>query len=52
VDGKEVDQYGFFSLDNLPKPITNFTVDRIRDAIESDHTVFKDQNIKDYQTFV
>lgn len=50
VDGKEINEYGFFDIDNLPRPITNFTVERIRDAIENNKPVFKDQNIKDYKT--
>ncbi|MFC6333139.1 NUDIX domain-containing protein [Paenibacillus septentrionalis] len=50
VDGKEINEYGFFDIDNLPRPITNFTVERIRDAIENSKPVFKDQNIKDYTT--
>jgi len=50
VDGKEINEYGFFDIDNLPRPITNFTVERIRDAVESKKPVFKDQNIKDYTT--
>lgn len=50
VDGVEIDEYGFFDIDNLPRPITNFTVERIRDVIESKKPVFKDQNIRDYTT--
>ena len=50
VDGEEINEYGFFDIDNLPRPITNFTVERIRDAIENSKPVFKDQNIKDYTT--
>jgi len=50
VDGHEIYEYGFFSLDHLPRPITNFTVERIRDAFEGNKTVFKDQHIKDYVT--
>jgi ADP-ribose pyrophosphatase YjhB (NUDIX family) len=49
-DGMEINEYGFFSLENLPRPITNFTVERIRDAITSNIVVFKDQHIKDYHT--
>lgn len=50
VDGKEINEYGFFDIENLPRPITNFTVERIRDALENKKPVFKDQNIKDYTT--
>lgn len=50
VDGKEINEYGFFDIDHLPRPITNFTVERIRDAIENKKPVFKDQNIIDYIT--
>ncbi|WP_274362323.1 NUDIX domain-containing protein [Paenibacillus thermotolerans] len=49
-DGKEINEYGFFSVDQLPKPITNFTVERIRDAVENSKPVFKDQHVKDYYT--
>jgi 8-oxo-dGTP pyrophosphatase MutT (NUDIX family) len=34
VDGMEIDEYGFFDLDTLPVPLSNFTVERIRDAAE------------------
>ncbi|MEF3351824.1 NUDIX domain-containing protein [Paenibacillus sp. GYB006] len=50
VDGKEINEYGFFDIDNLPRPITNFTLERIRDAINNTKPVFKDQNIIDYIT--
>ena len=50
VDGKEINEYGFFDIDNLPRPITNFTVERIRDTIKNTKPVFKDQNIIDYIT--
>ena len=50
VDGKEINEYGFFDIDNLPRPITNFTLERIRDAIKNTKPVFKDQNIIDYIT--
>lgn len=50
VDGKEINEYGFFDIDDLPRPITNFTVERIRDAINNTKPVFKDQNIIDYIT--
>lgn len=50
VDNLEIGEYGFFGIDELPRPITNFTVERIKDAIQSPKAVFKDQNIKDYKT--
>lgn len=31
-DGKEIAEVGFFLLDELPEPISKFTVQRIRDA--------------------
>lgn len=52
VDNKEIDDYGFFSLDNLPRPISNFTVERILHAINKTSTVFIDQHIKDYKILV
>jgi 8-oxo-dGTP pyrophosphatase MutT (NUDIX family) len=50
VDNKEIDEYGYFSFDKLPRPITNFTVERIHDAITSEKVVFKDQHVRDYKT--
>ncbi len=50
IDHKEIDDYGFFSINELPRPITNFTVERIMDAISSDKTIFKEQNVRDYRT--
>lgn len=50
VDGKEINEYGFFDQEHLPRPITNFTLERIKDAIEGNKPVFKSQNIKNYVT--
>lgn len=52
VDQKEIDSFGFFSLEQLPRPITNFTTERIQDAIREKRTIFKDQHIKDYKTLI
>jgi ADP-ribose pyrophosphatase YjhB (NUDIX family) len=52
VDNQEINEYGFFGIDELPRPITNFTVERIIDAIQSDKAVFKDQHIMDYKTLL
>ncbi|URJ51000.1 NUDIX domain-containing protein [Paenibacillus polymyxa] len=48
VDNKEIDEYGFFDIDNLPRPISNFTVERLIDAVTNNKTVFKDQHIDNY----
>ena len=33
-DGTEIDDFGFFSLDDLPWPVTSFALQRLRDAVE------------------
>ncbi|MBW7476973.1 NUDIX hydrolase [Paenibacillus oenotherae] len=44
-DGDEIDRYGFFALDKLPGPITNFNIERIQDALEyTGHARLRDQN--------
>ncbi|NEU63999.1 NUDIX domain-containing protein [Paenibacillus sp. ALJ109b] len=48
VDNKEIDEYGFFEIDNLPRPISNFTIERLIDAVKNNKTVFKDQHIDNY----
>lgn len=48
-DGVEIDEWGFFNVDNLPSPMENFTVTRIRDAHGYNGVVtLRDQNIRDY----
>ncbi|RXZ81944.1 NUDIX domain-containing protein [Paenibacillaceae bacterium] len=49
VDNKEIDEYEFFHINELPKPISNFTVERIKDAIENNKAVFKEQHIDNYK---
>ncbi|WP_308639371.1 NUDIX domain-containing protein [Paenibacillus silvisoli] len=48
VDNDEVDQYGFFPLDALPRPISSFTVQRLTDAVRESKTIFKDESLNDY----
>lgn len=50
VDQNEIDTYGYFSINNLPRPITNFTMERINDAINGSKTICKEQHIRDYKT--
>jgi ADP-ribose pyrophosphatase YjhB (NUDIX family) len=50
VDNKEIDEYGFFSIDRLPSPISTFTVGRLIDAINNNKAVFKEENKVNYQT--
>jgi 8-oxo-dGTP diphosphatase len=38
-DASEITELGYFSPDNLPRPISDFTVLRIRDALSSDSAV-------------
>lgn len=49
VDHNEIDQCGFFSLDELPRPISSFTVERLRDAINSRTTVYRTELKETYE---
>jgi ADP-ribose pyrophosphatase YjhB (NUDIX family) len=49
IDQKEIDQFGFFSLDNLPRPISSFTAKRIWDAVHNTKTVFRNEHLMDYE---
>ncbi|BFH62421.1 NUDIX domain-containing protein [Paenibacillus azoreducens] len=49
-DGVEIDQIGFFPLDQLPSPISNFTIQRIKDAADySGNVVMCKQETKNYK---
>ncbi|UHA72736.1 NUDIX hydrolase [Paenibacillus sp. 481] len=50
ADGHEIDECGFFHLDELPRPITNVMVERIVDAVRQDKAVMKIQHLDDYVT--
>lgn len=48
-DGTEIDEIRFFSLDELPSPMSNFTVQRIRDAAQFQGKVFlREQHVSNY----
>ncbi|RAP76142.1 NUDIX domain-containing protein [Paenibacillus montanisoli] len=49
VDDDEIDQYGFFPLDALPRPISTFTAQRLADAVRENKTVFKEESLANYQ---
>ncbi|RKN84098.1 NUDIX hydrolase [Paenibacillus ginsengarvi] len=49
VDQKEIDQYGFFDLDHLPKPISSFTIQRLIDAVTSKGAVYKEETLDTYR---
>ncbi|MCQ6557231.1 NUDIX hydrolase [Paenibacillus mendelii] len=49
VDNKEIDQYGFYSIEELPKPISSFTVQRIKDALANTKVIFRDEQIDSYE---
>jgi len=49
VDNQEIDSYGFFELDALPRPISSFTAERLRDAVENTKTVFRDELLANYE---
>jgi len=51
VDQKEIDQYGFFDINDLPKPMSSFTVDRIKDALSSTKTVYKEELRDNYRIY-
>lgn len=48
VDHKEIDKYGFFDLDSLPRPISSFTAQRLKDAVTSSKAVFKEEDRATY----
>ncbi|MEF3301672.1 NUDIX hydrolase [Paenibacillus sp. GYB003] len=52
VDNKEIDRYGFFDLEHLPKPISSFTVQRIVDALTHSGTVYKEETLDRYRIIV
>ncbi len=52
VDNKEIDTYGFFNLDQLPKPISSFTAQRLIDAVNNHKTIFRDEKIDTYEIFI
>jgi ADP-ribose pyrophosphatase YjhB (NUDIX family) len=43
VDNKEIDEYGFFEIDSLPKPMSSFTAQRLKNAVKSTRTIFKEE---------
>jgi ADP-ribose pyrophosphatase YjhB (NUDIX family) len=47
-DGKEIDEVRYFYINDLPSPMENFTIERIRDALEP-NVVLKNHHIKDYK---
>lgn len=49
VDNKEIDQYGFFNIEQLPSPISSFTAQRLRDAVRNEKTIFREEMIEDYK---
>jgi len=49
VDNKEIDEYGFFDVDDLPRPISSFTVQRLKDALSNKKTIFKEEKIELYE---
>ncbi|GIP18158.1 hypothetical protein J40TS1_38000 [Paenibacillus montaniterrae] len=51
VDQKEIDEYGFFDINSLPKPITSFTAERLKDAIASTKTIFKEEIKATYKIY-
>lgn len=51
VDQKEIDEYGFFDINSLPKPISSFTAERLKDAIASTKTIFREENKATYKIY-
>jgi ADP-ribose pyrophosphatase YjhB (NUDIX family) len=48
-DGAEIDKLAYFDLNELPNPMSNFTVQRIRDAAAFTNKVFlREQHVNDY----
>lgn len=52
VDNIEIDEYGFYSIDDLPRPISSFTMERIRDAMDNEKTVFRAEQLEQYVILV
>lgn len=49
-DGAEIDQAGYFPLDRLPQPMSNFTAQPIKDAARfADQVVLAKQHVDDYK---
>ena len=48
ADQQEIDRYGFFSLDELPGPISSFTVGRLSDAVHQPKTVYRNEELATY----
>jgi hypothetical protein len=49
VDNQEIDSYGFFGMDELPRPISSFTVERLKDAVSHTKTVFREEQVAKYE---
>jgi 8-oxo-dGTP pyrophosphatase MutT (NUDIX family) len=48
-DDDEIDEIAYFSIDKLPSPMSNFTVQRIKDAAMNNPTVvLREQHVRDY----
>lgn len=49
-DGKEIDAIGYFGLEQLPSPMSSFTIQRIEDVVGSRAKVcLRTQHISDYR---
>ena len=52
-DENEIDQIGYFSVDQLPSPMSNFTIQRIQDALQQrKETIMREHHLKDYQLII
>ncbi len=49
VDQMEIDRYGFFPIDQLPSPISSFTVQRLTDAVHYSKTVCRAEKLETYE---
>ncbi|WP_366289736.1 NUDIX domain-containing protein [Paenibacillus sp. AN1007] len=49
VDNQEIDSYVFFGMDELPRPISSFTVERLKDAVSNTKTVFREEQVAKYE---
>jgi 8-oxo-dGTP pyrophosphatase MutT (NUDIX family) len=48
-DGVEIGEIAYFSIDKLPVPMSNFTVQRIKDAaMNNPMVVLREQHVNDY----
>ncbi len=48
-DGEEIDEIGYFGLERLPSPMSNFTIQRIEDVLDSGGKVcLRTQHISNY----